>query len=287
MNHQFWKAGDTYLRWNTWKCTDQVPYHSYCGNTFWGLKVWEIFSIATHCAQKKNVRHEALIVQFTPKINGDWMWKGCAQPWCNEGFKFGITWFTQNRPIPGDLVHPQRNPCAWLDWLMRITLSDQKKTAKDHGNPIRFWLFLLWLWWWWWWLWLLWLWLWLWLLLLLLLLLLLMLLMLMLLLLMLMLMLLLLLLLLLLQLAKVEESEHRYKLCGYGLCKGVYPPPKIAEYKVQYLHFRYLKILVIHAFWGCFLSFQKERIVLKTIRPITSWQNLGCWNITTYYYYYY
>ncbi len=40
------------------------------------------------------------------------------------------------------------------------------------------------------------------------------------------------------------RSPHLYKLYGYGLCKGK-PIPKIAENKVQYLHFRYLKLLVI------------------------------------------
>ena len=42
----------------------------------------------------------------------------------------------------------------------------------------------------------------------------------------------------------MEESENLYKLYGYGLCKGK-PTPKIAGYKVEYLHFRHLKFLVI------------------------------------------
>ena len=41
----------------------------------------------------------------------------------------------------------------------------------------------------------------------------------------------------------MEESENIYKLHGYGLCKGN-PAPKMAGYKVQYLHFRYLKLLL-------------------------------------------
>ncbi len=40
------------------------------------------------------------------------------------------------------------------------------------------------------------------------------------------------------------RNPHLYKLYGYGLCKGK-PTRKIAEYKVQYLRFRYLKFLVI------------------------------------------
>ena len=41
----------------------------------------------------------------------------------------------------------------------------------------------------------------------------------------------------------MEESSPKNKLYGYGLCKGK-PTPKIAEHRVQYLHFRYLKLLV-------------------------------------------
>ena len=42
------------------------------------------------------------------------------------------------------------------------------------------------------------------------------------------------------------RNPHLYKLYGYGLCKGVNPPPKIAGYKVQEtLHFRSLKLLVM------------------------------------------
>ena len=36
---------------------------------------------------------------------------------------------------------------------------------------------------------------------------------------------------------------YTYKLYGCGLCKGI-PIPKKAENKVQYRHFRYLKLLV-------------------------------------------
>ena len=39
------------------------------------------------------------------------------------------------------------------------------------------------------------------------------------------------------------RNPHLYKLYGYGLCEGK-PTPKIAENKVQYLHFRYLELLV-------------------------------------------
>ena len=45
----------------------------------------------------------------------------------------------------------------------------------------------------------------------------------------------------------MEESSPWYKLYGYGLCKEK-PTSKIAGYKVQYLHFRYLKFLVMYVF---------------------------------------
>ena len=41
------------------------------------------------------------------------------------------------------------------------------------------------------------------------------------------------------------RNPHLYKLYGYGLCKVPKTHPKIAEHKVQHLHFRYLKFLVI------------------------------------------
>ena len=45
------------------------------------------------------------------------------------------------------------------------------------------------------------------------------------------------------EIENIFGGTHLYKLYGYGLCKGK-PTPKIAGYKVQYLHFRYLKLLV-------------------------------------------
>ena len=45
------------------------------------------------------------------------------------------------------------------------------------------------------------------------------------------------------QVPKMEESKHLYKLYGYGLWIRENPLQKW-HYKVQYLHFRYLKFLV-------------------------------------------
>ena len=51
--------------------------------------------------------------------------------------------------------------------------------------------------------------------------------------------------------------ENLYKLYGYRLCKGK-PTPKIAEHKVQYLHFRYLKFLVIDGLFNSSLKAKWE-----------------------------
>ena len=52
---------------------------------------------------------------------------------------FRATWCTHNEIPAPDSIDWWESPWA------------TKKKTTDHGNPIRFWLFLLWWWWWWWW----------------------------------------------------------------------------------------------------------------------------------------
>ena len=59
---------------------------------------------------------------------------------------------------------------------------------------------------------------------------------------------------------EVRKSISRME----GLCKGKHNP-KIALYKLQYLHFRYLKRLVKKSFW------QTEQSVKKDKDPKSLW----------------